>query len=134
MFNKASFRDFATRYTAAWCSQNAAIVAAFFSPDGSLKINEGEPSIGRPAITVAAQGFMTAFPDLCVMMDDLAIQDAQHATYHWTLTGTNIGAGGTGNSVRISGFEQWEIGDEDLILTSLGQFDANDYTRQLQGI
>jgi hypothetical protein len=32
-------QDFARRYTAAWCSQNAASVAAFFSPDGSLIIN-----------------------------------------------------------------------------------------------
>jgi len=31
-------RDFATRYTAAWCSQDAASVAAFFSPSGSLTI------------------------------------------------------------------------------------------------
>jgi uncharacterized protein (TIGR02246 family) len=42
--------DFATRYTAAWCSQDAASVAAFFAEDGSLQINDGEPSVGRAAI------------------------------------------------------------------------------------
>jgi hypothetical protein len=57
--------DFAARYTAAWCSQNAASVASFFGANGSLKINEGAPSVGRAAITDAAQGFMTAFPDEC---------------------------------------------------------------------
>ena len=31
--------DFACRYTAAWCSQDAGSVAAFYSPDGSLCIN-----------------------------------------------------------------------------------------------
>ena len=55
-------RDFAARYTAAWCSQHAASVAAFFSPSGSLTINGGVPAIGRSAITEAAQEFMTAFP------------------------------------------------------------------------
>jgi len=30
----------------------------------------GTPSVGRSAITGAAQGFMSAFPDLKVYMDD----------------------------------------------------------------
>lgn len=64
-------REFAARYTAAWCSQDAASVAAFFAPGGSLAINGGIPSMGRSAITRAVQGFMTAFPDLQVYMDDL---------------------------------------------------------------
>ncbi len=63
--------DFATRYTAAWCSQNAASVAAFFAPDGSLTINHGTPSVGREKITAAAQSFMTAFPDLQVILDSI---------------------------------------------------------------
>ena len=29
-------RDFAERYTAAWCSQNASSAASFYSQDGSL--------------------------------------------------------------------------------------------------
>ena len=57
-------REFASRYTAAWCSGDAVSVAAFFAPGGSLTINGGTPSVGRSAITEAAQGFMTAFPDL----------------------------------------------------------------------
>jgi hypothetical protein len=31
---------------------------------GSLKINDGAPAVSRTAITAAAQGFMTAFPDM----------------------------------------------------------------------
>lgn len=31
--------------------------------NSSLTINEGNASAGRTAITAAAQGFMTAFPD-----------------------------------------------------------------------
>jgi len=37
--NAATLNEFATRYTAAWCSQKAADVAAFFAEDGWLKIN-----------------------------------------------------------------------------------------------
>lgn len=88
--------QFATRYTAAWCSQNAASVASFFAEKGSLKVNDGAPNIGRAAITNVAQGFMTAFPDLVIKMDSLNMT-GKEITYHWTLTGTNTGPGGTGN-------------------------------------
>ena len=122
--------DFATRYTAAWCSQNAASVAAFFSLDGSLTINDGPPSIGRAAITADAQSFMTAFPDLQIIMDRV-IDHGDHAEYLWTLIGTNTGPGGTGNPVRISGFESWRFHPDGLIAESQGQFDSADYMRQL---
>ena len=59
----APLHDFAERYTAAWCSQNAASVAALYSPNGSLRINGGIPAVGRNAIKEAAQGFMTSFPE-----------------------------------------------------------------------
>ena len=124
-------RDFAKSYTAAWCSQNATSVAAHYSPAGSLTINNGAPSVGRPAVTATAQDFMTAFPDLRVRMDDVRIQDG-HATYHWTLEGTNTGPGGTGHHVRISGFEVWKLDANGLIAESRGQFDEASYNRQLK--
>lgn len=123
--------DFAQRYTAAWCSQRAASVAAFYSPTGSLVINDGEPAVGRAAIAAAAQSFMTAFPDLKVLMDDARLCRAFEAVYRWTLTGTHSGPGGTGRRVRISGFEEWRFGADGLIEKSLGRFDAADYERQL---
>ena len=123
-------RDFARRYTAAWCSQDPASVAAFFAPGGSLTINGGAPSVGRPAIAAATQQFMTAFPDLTVSMDALDLQN-DRVIYRWTLTGTNSGPGGTGKSVRISGFENWRIGTDGLVAESQGHFDAADYQRQL---
>ena len=88
-------RDLAMRYTAAWCSQNPASVAALYSHDGSLTVNDDPPAVGRNAITEVAQSFMTALPDLCVVMDDLVLQGDQ-AEYSWTLTGTHTGPGGTG--------------------------------------
>lgn len=123
-------RDFATRYAAAWSSQNAASVAAFFGPGAALKINDTPPAIGRAAITSAAQGFMTAFPDMVVASDEPTI-DGDHAIFRWTLTGTNTGPGGTGNKVRISGYEEWTFGPDGLVADSKGHFDEADYQRQL---
>jgi len=125
-----SLREFAQRYTAAWCSEDAASVAAFFAPNGSLRVNDDEPAVGRAAITDVAQGFMSAFPDMRVLMDDL-VADGDQAVYRWTLVGTNTGPGGTGRAVRISGFEEWRIGADGLIAESLGHFDSEDYRRQL---
>jgi len=125
-------QDFATRYTAAWCSQDAASVAAFFSPNGSLTINNGTPSIARAAITADVQSFMTAFPDLQVIMERV-VGRRERAEYHWTLIGTNTGPAGTGNRVRISGFESWQFDSDGLIAESQGQFDTADYMRQLAG-
>jgi uncharacterized protein (TIGR02246 family) len=124
-------RDFAERYTAAWCSQDPERVAAHYAPDGSLTINDGEPSVGRAAITEAARSFMDAFPDMQVLLDDLRVE-GERAEYHWTLVGTNTGPGGTGKNVRISGFEEWTIGDDGLIAASRGHFDEAEYERQLE--
>ncbi len=126
-----SLDDFARGYTAAWCSQNAAMVAEHYSPDGSLRINDGDPAVGRTAITEAAQSFMTAFPDLQVRMDRLRFEGDQ-PEYHWTLLGKNTGPGGTGQQVCISGFEVWRMGEDGLIAESHGHFDGADYQRQLE--
>lgn len=74
---------------------------------------------------------MTAFPDLHLEMDTLVMRE-KGAEYHWTLTGANTGPGGTGNRVRISGFERWRIGADGLIAVSQGHFDSADYQRQLE--
>jgi predicted ester cyclase len=127
-------RTFAENYTAAWCSQNAAFVASFYALNGSLTINDGPPAVGRAAIAQAAQGFMTAFPDLKLFMDDLKIE-GDRSFYHWTFQGTDTGPGSTGKRVRFSGFERWRLGKDGLIAESKGHFDRALYQRQLeQGI
>ena len=124
-------RSFAERYTAAWCSQDPARVAAFFAPGGTLTINGGEPASGRAAITRVAADFMTAFPDMKVLMDALEL-NGRRVIYRWTLVGTNSGPGGSGNRVRISGYEDWQMGADGLIAESLGHFDADEYARQIE--
>jgi ketosteroid isomerase-like protein len=129
--NLARLQSFAEAYTAAWCSQNPARVASFYAEDGSLQVNDAAPAVGRAAITEVAQGFMTAFPDMQVLFDELRLE-GDWAIYHWTLTGTNTGPGGTGRAVRISGYEVWQMNAGGLIAHSHGHFDSADYRRQLQ--
>ena len=74
---------------------------------------------------------MTAFPDMVVKMDRVR-QEGGHAVFHWTWTGTNSGPGGTGRSVRISGYEEWTLGADGLIVESKGHFDEAEYQRQLK--
>jgi hypothetical protein len=74
---------------------------------------------------------MAAFPDMQVLMDELVVGEEGRAEYHWTLVGTNTGPGGTGKPVRISGFEEWTIGDDGLVAESQGQYDEAEYDRQL---
>ena len=123
-------RNLAERYTAAWCSHDPASVAAFYSPDGSLSVNDGPPAVGRGAIAGVARGFMTDFPDMKVFMDGLSVQ-GDRVVYRWTLKGTNTGTGGTGKRVQISGIEEWRIGADELIAESRGHFDSAEYQRQL---
>ena len=123
--------DFATRYTAAWCSHNPAAVASFYSESGSLTINDGTPAVGRKAVQDAAQSFMTAYPDLVVKFDSLEPR-GNRVLYHWTFIGTNTGPGGTGNQVRIGGYEDWKIGPDGLIADSKGHFDAQEWDRQVK--
>ena len=122
---------FAQGYAKAWCSDVPERVAAFFAPDGSLKVNDGAPAVGRPAIAAVAQGFMTAFPDMLVSFDRLE-RKRERLHFHWTLTGTNTGPGGTGKFVRVSGYEDWRFAEGGLVAESLGHFDAAEYDRQLQ--
>ncbi len=73
--DSAELRDFAVRYTAAWCSRDTASVAACYSPGGSLTVNGCAPAVGRSAIAEVAQSFMTAFPDMRVVMDDILVRE-----------------------------------------------------------
>jgi hypothetical protein len=121
--------EFAKRYAEAWCSHDPERVAAFFGENGSLKVNDEAPAIGRRAIAEIARGFVRDFPDMIVTFDKLELR-GDVAAFHWTLIGTNTGPGGTGNRVRISGYELWKIDNDGLIAESKGNFDTAEYDRQ----
>jgi uncharacterized protein (TIGR02246 family) len=131
MSNLAEITEFAQRYAQAWCSQNPESVAAFFAENGSLRVNDGPPAVGRAAIAEVARGFMRDLPDMIVTMDEVT-HASDGTKFHWTLTGTNTGPGGTGKRLRINGYELWKINEDGLIGDSKGHFDTAEYERQLK--
>ena len=124
----AELTEFAQRYANAWSSQDPESVAAFFAERGSISINNGAAAVGRTAIAKEAQAFMTTFPDMVVTFDKLEPR-ADRTAFHWTLIGTYAG---TGNHVRISGYELWKIDNDGLIAESSGHFHNAEYERQLK--
>lgn len=128
--DQTELTDFATRYAAAWSSQDPARLASFYADDGSLTVNGGTPSVGRAAVAATARGFMTAFPDMVVKLDRVS-REGDHAVFHWIWTGTNTGPGGTGKAVRMTGYEVWTLSAEGLIAASKGHYDEAEYQRQL---
>ena len=117
-------RELAQSYTEAWCSRDAARVAAHYAPGATIAINGGEPA----GIEEVAASFIAAFPDITVYQDDLVVGN-ETVEYRWTFTGTSSE---TGKWVRIAGFEEWVIGSDGLIETSTGTFDEAEYDRQLR--
>ncbi len=130
----AAIRKMAEAYTEAWCSRSAEAVASFFEENATSIINAGAPTIGRRAIADAMGAFFSDFPDLVLRMDDLR-SGGNQAIFMWTLEGTNSGPGGTGNFVRIVGWQSWRLSDDLLIVEADGGFDAEEYERQIrQGV
>lgn len=130
LVDQAAAEKFSIDYTVAWNSGVPERVASCYDEEGSLKVNDDEPAIGREAITEVAKSFMTAFPDLVLEFNGLKYVDGR-VNYHWTFKGTNTGPGGTGNTVDFSGFESWIFSQTGLIYESIGHFDATDYESQL---
>lgn len=122
---------FAHSYAQAWGSKRPEFVAMFFEEDGVLQVNDGDPAIGRDAIANVAKGFMTDLPDMIVRFDSL-VPKTNGTEFHWTLIATNTGPGGTGNKVKVSGYELWQIDEDGLINNSLGNFPTEEYNRQLE--
>lgn len=127
----ASIREVAKNNTAAWRSRSAEAVASFYEENAISIINAGTPTVGRPAIADAMGAFFSEFPDLVLRMDDLR-SGGNQAIFLWTLEGTNSGPGGTGNFVRIPGWQNWCLSDDLFITKADGGFDAEEYERQIQ--
>lgn len=123
--------DLGTRYAVAWSSQDPAALASFYAENGTLILNSGPPSVGRAAVAATAESFMTAFPDMVVKMTKIT-QEGDHVVFHWLWTGTNLGPGGTGKFVRMTGYEEWTLDRNGLIVESKGHYDEAEYERQLK--
>ncbi len=120
-------RRVAEGYTAAWNTGDPQAVAAFYASDGRIIINRGEPSIGRAGVAQMAAGFFADVPDLSLMCDGVRVAGA-HIVYLWTFTGTHSV---TKRSLRVTGWEEWDLDDDLKVAASRGWFDADDYARQV---
>ncbi len=123
------FEEMTAAYTSAWNSGDPSAVADHFAPGRGITINRGENQFGREAMIAMASGFMAAFPDLKLTCDFCRLA-GDHAVYGWTLEGHHAE---TGNRVKASGWEEWELNEECRITNSLGWFDAEDYVAQVSG-
>lgn len=119
----------AADYTAAWNSGLPEAVASFYAQDGHISINRGTPWNGRAGIAAMAAGFFADVPDLSLVCDDLRCA-GDHAVYRWTFTGHHAGSG---NPLRISGWEEWDLDGDGKVRSSLGWYDGADYARQAAG-
>jgi steroid delta-isomerase-like uncharacterized protein len=130
--NQSELIDFATRYAAAWSSQDSEKLASFYAEDGTLRVNGGDPAVGRAAIAAKASGFMEAFPDMVVKVESVR-REGDRVVFNWIWTGTNTGPGGTGHSVRMTGHEAWTMSADGQIAASDGHYDEAEYERQVSG-
>ena len=128
-FTPAQLDDLAERYTAAWNAKAPEKVAAFHLPTSQIVINRGEPSVGHAGLTEMDAGFHADVPDLHLICDGIH-GAGNHVVYLWTFTGHDAT---TGNPLKISGWEEWDLDENMMVTTALGWFDADDYERQVEG-
>lgn len=124
-----SVKTISDAYTAAWNSGSADAVASFYAEDGGIVINRGSPWKGRAGVAQMAAGFFADVPDLALVCDGIRVA-GDHVAYLWTFTGTH---GASGRSLRVSGWEEWDLDDAGKVKASRGWFDADDYARQAAG-
>ena len=120
--------ELAAAYTAAWNTRQPEAVAVFFALDGAIVINNASAWRGRAGIAQMAAGFYADIPDLHLTCDGLR-KAGSHLVYLWSFKGTHAG---TGNAVKVFGWEEWDLDAVGLISLSRGWFDGEDYTRQTQ--
>jgi len=76
--------DLVERCTASWNSKVREQLAVFHAPDGSIIINQGEPSRRHSGVIEMAAGFHAGVPNLDLSYD--GIRDAgSHVMKLWTI-------------------------------------------------
>ena len=120
-------RNLAEAHCAAWTSHSPEVVAERYSSPTSFAMNGGEPMVTRSEITEMAAGFISDFPDLVLTCDTVLVAD-HHMIYAWTFEGHFRE---TGNLVRFSGWEEWDLDEHLSVTKSLGWYDVEDYEKQV---
>ncbi|NOC83162.1 nuclear transport factor 2 family protein [Ruegeria sp. HKCCD6428] len=122
-------RRIAQDHCAAWTNQAPGAVAGRYAELAIMIMNGGDPMRSRTEIGDMAAGFMADFPDLVLSLDTVLVAD-HHMVYAWTFEGHHKE---TGNHVRFSGWEEWDLDDNLNVTKSLGWYDGVDYERQVAG-
>lgn len=99
---------------------------------------DGERHEGHEAVRAAYAAVFAQYPD-AHWAHARHFASGERGVSEWTFSGTLTdgrrvevnGPGGTGSSVRISGYEEWTLGSDGLISQSKGHFDHSEYQRQL---
>lgn len=120
--------DLAKAYAEAWSSGDPKSVVSFYSEDGQIIINRGEPVVGHAALLDMVNGFYGEFPGLTVELEHLR-SAGDHVMFGWILKGQHAE---TGNRVSVPGWEEWDLDQHMKIRKSLGWFDAEEYERQVR--
>ena len=128
-FSQGDLEALAQRYTDAWNSKVPENVASFHTPNSSIVINRGDPSVGHAGLTEMAAGFHADVPDLQLICNGIR-GAGSHVIYLWTFTGHHAE---TGNALNVQGWEEWELDANLKVTSSLGWFDGEDYERQVAG-
>lgn len=112
---------------------NVGALDAVLTEDYRWHGNGGEEKDRAGALEMV-QGYVTAFPDMKFVIQDIAT-DGDKLLTRWTVTGTHTGPLGdmpaTGNAIDISSHtvvrfdgdmvaEEWELVDEALMMRQLG--------------
>ena len=117
------------RHMKSWNSNDPDGVAKSYAPDTSFIMNRGDPLLNRDDISAMAGGFMREFPDMVLHLDSMRCAK-DHVIYLWTFEGRHSE---TGNPVKFSGWEEWDLNAKLEVVQSLGWYDVEDYERQTSG-
>jgi len=87
-----SVQQLVTDLVAAWNSHDVERIAALYAPDyEESDVAQADSPRGRDGIRRTAAGYLRAFPDLLVTLDDV-VSDGQRVALAWHWCGTHQGA------------------------------------------
>lgn len=84
-------RALVTSLLAAWNAHDAEQVIAHYAPSyRGLDVGRAKPAHGIEAVREAFVAYCEAFPDLCLVVEEMIVQENQVAV-HWVAHGTHRG-------------------------------------------
>ncbi len=124
-----TLNNLARDYAIAWSTGNGETVSEFYELNGSISVNHGAPLEGRAAIAQMVRDVHAEITDLELRCDMLRWA-GNHAIFVWTLEGHHFE---TNNHIVTRGWEDWEFGADNKILSAQNWYDAEEYQRQIEG-